>query len=429
MLGNRIKQLRMKKGYTQEQLASGIISTSYLSEIENNHRSIPDYIAPSLAEKLDVTEDYILGKDVEERIELLRKEIRGIFERLSEDLDYDFMSGCLLIKKKYGDLKGNEIAEQYFFAMEMFGEFKYSKHKAAETENKIKSYLTGTSSIDSYPLLVLNRIRGVIEYRKRNIQRSITYFERAIDNALNNQYKEHLSILFQNIGTCYFTADRYQRAVHYFSNALEMYQKNANLKGRLKVCIHLANSMSALGDEQEAISKYNQAINLLKYINDPLLESSAKYNLAHSYLKTKNYRDSIKMAINALRLKEKLKDKEGVLRCYLLIAEIYLLEEKHDKFSEIVPIASLNTIGTKTPGVLGKYHYLLGKYFSLNNNLEQFKANLEKAISYFSKAGNFKMAGKISFELAEKEKNETHYRRSAEFFDKAFKEKEEGGIQ
>lgn len=63
--GARIRQLRISKGLTQEQLAEKInVSRTYIAKIENGLQTGPIEIAIELAELFDVSLDFLLlGKE------------------------------------------------------------------------------------------------------------------------------------------------------------------------------------------------------------------------------------------------------------------------------------------------------------------------------------------------------------------------------
>lgn len=65
--GERIRYLRLRERMTQQELASAAdISVTYLSEIENNHRTnIGMKILASVASKLDASLDWIVGGETE----------------------------------------------------------------------------------------------------------------------------------------------------------------------------------------------------------------------------------------------------------------------------------------------------------------------------------------------------------------------------
>lgn len=66
-VGGRIKELRVAKGYTQEELAEIMFSNAKtISAYESNRNDVPGKVAAELAKVLDTTTDYILIGETEE---------------------------------------------------------------------------------------------------------------------------------------------------------------------------------------------------------------------------------------------------------------------------------------------------------------------------------------------------------------------------
>ncbi len=61
-LGLRIKELRIKKGLTQDNLAELVgCNTSHISNIENNHTKVSFNVLLSIANTLNTSIDYLLA--------------------------------------------------------------------------------------------------------------------------------------------------------------------------------------------------------------------------------------------------------------------------------------------------------------------------------------------------------------------------------
>ena len=67
-LGSRVRQLRMERGYTREQLAEfAEISVGFLSDIERSRKGVGADILGRLATALRVSVDYLLyGKEIDD---------------------------------------------------------------------------------------------------------------------------------------------------------------------------------------------------------------------------------------------------------------------------------------------------------------------------------------------------------------------------
>ncbi|TYU82865.1 helix-turn-helix transcriptional regulator [Listeria monocytogenes] len=70
-VGNRIKKARIHKGLTQKQLADKIyISSQVISNAEREYAEVTSSNLLQIAEVLEVSTDYLLGKDGIENINL-----------------------------------------------------------------------------------------------------------------------------------------------------------------------------------------------------------------------------------------------------------------------------------------------------------------------------------------------------------------------
>ena len=87
--GSRIRSLRKKRGFTQEQLAEKMnVSTPYIAKIENGKQTGPVELAVEFAEFFEVSLDYLLvgkGNFAEEQKHRLRM-IISLLSKLEESL-------------------------------------------------------------------------------------------------------------------------------------------------------------------------------------------------------------------------------------------------------------------------------------------------------------------------------------------------------
>lgn len=88
VFGTRIKEVREDRKLTQEQLAEMLnVTTKHLSKIETGLRGPSVQLLISLAEKLDVSADYLLGLNIERKGEMIR-DVEAI------------LSACASLKRK-----------------------------------------------------------------------------------------------------------------------------------------------------------------------------------------------------------------------------------------------------------------------------------------------------------------------------------------
>ena len=95
-LGNRVKQLRIKAGLTQLQLAVNLyVSESYIALIEADKRNPSMDIVGRLADFFCVTSDYLMSGSESESDKLLLKEWSAVLQGRS---DSEIESALKLVK-------------------------------------------------------------------------------------------------------------------------------------------------------------------------------------------------------------------------------------------------------------------------------------------------------------------------------------------
>lgn len=85
-IGARLKELRLTKGYTQEQVAAIIdVNTSHISNIENNRVKVSLTALVQLCNALDVTVDYVLSGEYPQNSSVLDYEILKELQKCTPD--------------------------------------------------------------------------------------------------------------------------------------------------------------------------------------------------------------------------------------------------------------------------------------------------------------------------------------------------------
>ncbi len=86
MLGNRIKELRIAAGMTQDTLAEIVsCNTSHISNIENCHTKVSLNVLLTIANALNTSIDYLLSDQYDNRATALDNEIMRFISQLNID--------------------------------------------------------------------------------------------------------------------------------------------------------------------------------------------------------------------------------------------------------------------------------------------------------------------------------------------------------
>mgnify|MGYP005776562875 CR=1 FL=1 len=83
-LGNKIKEVRNNRGYTQDVLAEAVgCNTSHISNIENNHTKVSLNVLFAIANTLDTSIDYLLSNQYKDPSLALDNEIDRMLKKCS----------------------------------------------------------------------------------------------------------------------------------------------------------------------------------------------------------------------------------------------------------------------------------------------------------------------------------------------------------
>ena len=99
VLGLRVKDVRIKKGLTQEMLAELVgCNTSHISNIENNHTKVSLNVLHTIARVLDTTVDYLLYSQFVKDSAELSSELIKLFTELSPAMKEALISVATTLK-------------------------------------------------------------------------------------------------------------------------------------------------------------------------------------------------------------------------------------------------------------------------------------------------------------------------------------------
>jgi transcriptional regulator with XRE-family HTH domain len=97
--GDRIREIREKRGLTQEKLAKmANISKGFLCDVENNKRNIGSQGILSIANSLGASVDYLLSGEVKENIENEQILIPPDLSQAAKDMNLSYSDTLDLLK-------------------------------------------------------------------------------------------------------------------------------------------------------------------------------------------------------------------------------------------------------------------------------------------------------------------------------------------
>jgi len=336
-IGSYIKLQRVQQGMTQDELARGIVSMSYLSKIENQRaEASPDVISllcTRLGIEIDNEKDITIKDKCEEWYGMLfevndKEEIKKRFEELNELLQTVNSNNYIMF----------EIHKvRYFLVM---GEY----DNALEQINSLNEI---SNTFDNLHLYYWYKFKGNYNSLNGDDNQAIKLYELAEEKIKQIDLKnEEAADLYYTIAVAHSKIRNTLEAIDYAERAIEVFQIEYNF-------IRCAQCHIVLGISYRRIKMYNQAIK--------------NYNLAKHLGGLEQNNQIIQLAnVNLGYLHSSNGDSHSAIHYYVEIAE----DSEVDLKTKLTAMTSLT-----------KEYYSIGK-------LDESKLMIEKGLEIFEKLHN-----------------------------------------
>lgn len=256
-LGKRIRAKRLSKGWTQQHLASGMVTASMISQIESG-KANPSYkVLEALSEKLDTPLEYFLA-DVDLQMEYasLMKVAKAFIEAkkyaqaaklLHPLLEQPITSiNQAEVRLELGDCYLNDHNTEK--AIELFNEAqdifdrKGDKHGAIRTLHKL----------------------GLVQMNSKKHHVAVFHWRRALDliDQVQNPDPFVKATLLLDLGGVVTKYGEPKEALSYYDKAHKLLSGTEHLDKIAEVNLGLANSWINMGDFQKALEYADQSVSL-----------------------------------------------------------------------------------------------------------------------------------------------------------------------
>jgi HTH-type transcriptional regulator, quorum sensing regulator NprR len=406
MVGQRIRYYRKTKGLTQEELAQGICSVSYLSKIEKGDAKSSEEVINMLCERLGISpEEVDEGKilemlnewnmmmtdrrfdEAEERYPIIHEKMQEISDpslRLRFELflcrHFMVLEPPLLeeTKLKLEDIEelyehlSNDLKFYYFMFWGMYYNFNKKYNEALEYLHKAEKQFNQTSNIQDSEAAVIYYLLALTYNFLMRITSVTTYSYKALtifDREYNYSRSADCQIL---LGISYRRAQHYEAA-------------EAHLK---------------------------QALKYSTTFKDETLSGIIYHNLGYVASCQKNHLKAIDRYEKSLELKKSQPPANIANTIYLLATEHYELG-KYDKALNLIS-KGLELVNEEQEPY---YNLIILRYKIKNMYSDEFLRYLRKtAIPFFKQKGIWEFVATHSELLADIYFDQSHYKKASEYY-------------
>lgn len=251
-LGQRIRELRMKKGITQIDLAKGLCTPSMISQIESD-RARPSYkILFAIAERLEVPLEKLLS-DVDLNLEYVStyKMARAMVAAKEHSSAIPLLKELLETPRSQISTMDImfELADCYLHTDQL--------PEAEKLFNQVYE-LSILRQDHQQQALTLKNI-GLVEFRRKRYQLAAYQWHKGLEEADKMEEQDvflKASILF-NLGLVHFKLGNLNEALDYYNGASGLYEGTGSIFQIGKVYMGLGRSYQRLNDLEKA-SQYSE---------------------------------------------------------------------------------------------------------------------------------------------------------------------------
>lgn len=373
-LGNRIRKIRILKGFSREYIYNGIVSNSHYSNIEKGRFQPPLEVLKLLAERLEVPVLYL--SNLYEEDEQIERIIKAIVQYIK---DYKLKEAKELLAQHEKQLTyvfsiWQEL-EINFVRFDLF--IKFHQYKDAERlfDQEIQNMIHIQDVPPEYRYQYF-KTYGTYYLMKRDFHESLRHYERALNYA--NTIEDEIPIHY-NLAICYYNLNTLEKACDYLEKALHYELHTQNWIS----AVHSYNLFGVLFHEKkdykeaEKYYKYGIALSDLIQLKEVLVIGKLYHNLGLIYFEQGIYEEAEKILLYCIELRENGAETDLAKTVYLLI-QTYVKQQKIgqarallDKHEAIIPYAL--------------QVFSLAKIAHQQEEYESFEENIVQAIQCFEK--------------------------------------------
>lgn len=256
-LGQKIRELRIRKGLTQSELSEGLVTPSMISQIESDKANPSHQLLQSIAEKLETPIEYFLT-DVESQLE--KVSAYNVARAIMLKGDYE-QAVELLSKIKEAPSTQTTISDvRYDMA------YCYSQMGELETANELFDVCleSAVSSKDNFQMIKIMNQLGVVTYNQKNYPIAIHYWKKAYDLAKKEAEVDPylLGEIVNGIGMIHSQSGEWEQAREHFEEASKLFKGNQNIRQIADIYVELAKTYRTTGEFDKAMY-YSQAASSL----------------------------------------------------------------------------------------------------------------------------------------------------------------------
>lgn len=381
-LGQKIRDLRIRKGLTQSDLAAGLVTPSMISQIESDKANPSHGLLASIAEKLDTPIEYFLT-DTETQMEKVSE--YKIAKALMATKQYDKALSMLeeLEREPSPHVSSIDVSFDLATCYLQAGRFKEATERF---ENVLDSAMARNDQTIS--LLVLNQL-GELSYLEKNYPIAIHYWKKAHEVIKKGHPTElylHAKIV-NNLGKVYYKLGEHSEALNYYQESNKLLEGSHHFKQIGDIYLNLGHTYRDMGEFEKAAEYSQYALSIFQSLNNMKLtiDVKAKYGIVKG--ETGHVEEAVKVLENCMHEYREIGCEEEVGHVHSDLARILVTGEQYDRAMEHCQ-AALSFFPEENLDRAHVYR-MIGQVQNAQGKAEESVESIKKAIELFKQTAAF----------------------------------------
>ncbi|WP_408009043.1 helix-turn-helix domain-containing protein [Pseudalkalibacillus sp. A8] len=407
MIGQRIRYYRKTKGLTQEELARGICSVSYLSKIENGDAKSSEDVIELLCERLGIsaTEEQLdvnlLGLLNEwNYLIILRKfeEAKDLHEKIKEYLPF---------------IEDPALLNRYDLYLIRYYLVHNDLKNAKKLLNKVEKLQENTS--DSSLSFYYYYIKGYYAYFNSNYAEALKFFGKAEPFLQQTPFNQiEIGVFYYSVALTHSYLFHSTSVMTYAYKALEIFDREYNFSRSSDCQILLGISNRRIKNYSQSEYHFTQALKFAESFNDNRSLGIIYHNLGFLFSNKGESETAIQYYLKSVSIKEKYENR-NIQSTYYLIAKEYLNLNKTELSREWLD----KTIETLKENQHDEYeiHAQILKFRLEGKFNKECEVYLKKTVlPYFQEKNVLEHVSEYSTLLADYYYDNSQYKNASEFY-------------
>lgn len=375
-IGARLKRLRKNKGIGQSKICEGLVSPSHYSNIESGRYEASPEVLKSIAERLSVPANYLLGTDD------YSPEIAALLNEYADMIDSkQFDKASSFINKHTGTLNFISSIKQEtdYLLMRCLHEIQKTRVEEGRkffdeasfylTKKNLK-YFSHRTKFNYY------YTSGLLYFYDRKFKESINMYAQALRRAENE--KDEAKMLY-NTALAYLQINEIRKAITNTNRAKNILSKIETEELLIHVYILLGVLYFEISEFELATDELKNGLVLTEENNYEEEKAKILHNLGLVFSKTEDYNEALEYFFKSLKIKTNISSPDKFITYYSIL-NIYSETEDTENLNKYLILAKNEATSAHEEHRLNNMEANM-EFF--NGNRKKYEQLKEESLNYF----------------------------------------------